>query len=255
MDLQLTGKRAIVTGGSRGIGKAIARQLAEEGVDVVIAARGRDRLEAAAAEIAKATGRRILPIVADMGDDASVEALVAMAAGQLGGIDILVNNAAAPGGTVPSAKIEQVTGANLLFDVNVKVAGYLRSARAVAPHLVKNGWGRIINIGGGAAHRQLHRVSAQRRRFLADQESGGRTRPQGRQCRRHPPRLDARRANDRSGRGGKARRIGKHRPYRRCKRDRFRGRLSCLAQERRHQRGDDCGGRWHAWTDPLLSAR
>jgi NAD(P)-dependent dehydrogenase (short-subunit alcohol dehydrogenase family) len=162
MDLQLKGRRAIVTGGSRGIGKAIARQLAEEGVDVVIAARGRERLDAAAAEIATATGRRIVPIVADMGDDASVEALVAMAAGQLGGIDILVNNAAAPGGTVPSAKIEQVTGANLLFDVNVKVAGYLRSARAVAPHLVKNGWGRIINIGGGAARRSGNYIASVR---------------------------------------------------------------------------------------------
>lgn len=153
MDLQLKGKRAIVTGGSRGIGKAIARQLAEEGVDVVIAARGKEQLEATAAEIAKATGRRVVPITADMGDDASVEALVAAAIRELGGIDILVNDAAAPGGTVPSAKVEQVTADNLLFDVNVKVAGYLRAARAVAPHLVKNGWGRIINIGGGAARR------------------------------------------------------------------------------------------------------
>lgn len=162
MDLQLTGKRAIVTGGSRGIGKAIAHQLAEEGVDVVIAARGREQLEAAAAEITKATGRRIVPIVADMGDDASVEALVAMAAGAMGGIDILVNNAAAPGGTVPSAKIEQVTSANLLFDVNVKVAGYLRSARAVTPHLLRNGWGRIINIGGGAARRTGNYIASAR---------------------------------------------------------------------------------------------
>jgi NAD(P)-dependent dehydrogenase (short-subunit alcohol dehydrogenase family) len=162
MDLQLTGKRAIVTGGSRGIGMAIARQLAEEGVDVVIAARGRDRLEAAAAELAKETGRRIVPIVADMGDDSSVEALIASAARALGGIDILVNNAAAPGGTVPSARIEQVTGENLLFDVNVKVAGYLRSARAVAPHLVKNGWGRIINIGGGAARRTGNYIASVR---------------------------------------------------------------------------------------------
>ncbi|HXP31079.1 MAG TPA: SDR family oxidoreductase [Stellaceae bacterium] len=78
---------------------------------------------------------------------------MAMAASRLGGIDILVNNAAAPGGTVPSTKIEQVSGANLLFDVNVKVAGYLRSARAATPYLVKNGWGRIIKIGGGAARR------------------------------------------------------------------------------------------------------
>jgi NAD(P)-dependent dehydrogenase (short-subunit alcohol dehydrogenase family) len=153
MDLQLTGKRAIVTGGSRGIGKAIARQLAEEGVDIVIAARGQEQLDATAAEIAKATGCRVVPIVADMGDDASVEALVAAAVHTLGGIDILVNDAAAPGGTVPSAKVEQVTAENLLFDVNVKVAGYLRASRAVAPHLVKSGWGRIINIGGGAARR------------------------------------------------------------------------------------------------------
>ena len=153
MDLQLNGKRAIVTGGSRGIGKAIARQLAEEGVDVVIAARGKAPLEASAAELAQATGRRILAITADMGDDAAVAALIEAAAGALGGIDILVNDAAAPGGTVPSAKIEQVTAENLLFDVNVKVAGYLRAARAVAPHMAKQGWGRIINIGGGAARR------------------------------------------------------------------------------------------------------
>jgi NAD(P)-dependent dehydrogenase (short-subunit alcohol dehydrogenase family) len=153
MDLQLKGRRAIVTGGSRGIGKAIALQLAEEGVDVAIAARTKAPLEATAAEIAKATGRRIVPIVADMGDDASVEALAAAAVRELGGVDILVNDAAAPGGTVPSAKVEQVTAENLLFDVNVKVAGYLRAARAVAPHLAKNGWGRIINIGGGAARR------------------------------------------------------------------------------------------------------
>ncbi|MGH7036057.1 MAG: SDR family NAD(P)-dependent oxidoreductase, partial [Stellaceae bacterium] len=125
MDLQLTGKRAIVTGGSRGIGKAIARQLAEEGVDVVIAARGKAALDATAAELAQATGRRIVPIAADMGDDASVAALIEAARGALGGIDILVNDAAAPGGTVPSAKVEQVTAETLLFDVNVKVAGYL----------------------------------------------------------------------------------------------------------------------------------
>jgi NAD(P)-dependent dehydrogenase (short-subunit alcohol dehydrogenase family) len=153
MDLQLTGKRAIVTGGSRGIGKAIARQLAEEGVDVVIAARGKEQLEATATEIAKASGRRVVPITADMSDDASVEALVAATVRALGGIDILVNNAAAPGGSVPSAKIEQVVAGDLLFDVNVKVGGYLRAARAVAPHLVKNGWGLIINIGGGLARR------------------------------------------------------------------------------------------------------
>jgi NAD(P)-dependent dehydrogenase (short-subunit alcohol dehydrogenase family) len=160
MDLQLTGKRAIVTGGSRGIGKAIARQLAEEGVDVVIAARGKAQLDATAAELAQATGRRILAIAADMGNDAAVAALVEAALGALGGIDILVNDAAAPGGTVPSAKIEQVQAENLLFDVNVKVAGYLRAARAVAPAMAKQGWGRIINIGGGAARRSGNYIAS-----------------------------------------------------------------------------------------------
>ncbi len=162
MDLELRGKRAIVTGASRGIGKAIARQLAEEGIDLVLAARGMAKLEETAAEIAAATGRRVLPIVADTGDDASVEALVAAAIRELGSIEILVNNAAQPGGAAPAAKLEQVTGENLLADVNIKVAGYLRTARALAPHLVANGWGRIINIGGLAARRSGHYIASVR---------------------------------------------------------------------------------------------
>jgi len=162
MDLELKGKRALVTGGSRGIGKAIAAQLAAEGVDVVIAARTQAPLEASARELAAASGRKIVPIVADMANDAAVEALVARAAEVLGGIDILVNDAAAPGGTVPSAKIEQVHSADLLFDVNVKVAGYLRAAKAAAPHMIKGGWGRIINIGGGAARRSGNYIASVR---------------------------------------------------------------------------------------------
>src|SRR5688500_5134820 len=98
MDLQLQGKRAIVTGGSRGIGKAIARQLALEGVDVVIAARGKEQLQAAARELTAETGRRIIPAVVDTSNEASVNELVAFAVAELGGIDILVNNAALPGG-------------------------------------------------------------------------------------------------------------------------------------------------------------
>jgi NAD(P)-dependent dehydrogenase (short-subunit alcohol dehydrogenase family) len=79
MDLQLKGKRAIVTGGSRGIGKAIAKQLAEEGADVVIGARDKERLKAAAAELTAATGRRVVPAVVETADKASVDALVALA--------------------------------------------------------------------------------------------------------------------------------------------------------------------------------
>jgi NAD(P)-dependent dehydrogenase (short-subunit alcohol dehydrogenase family) len=162
MDLLLKGKRAIVTGASRGIGKAIARQLAEEGVDVVIAARNLDALSQTAAELARETGGRIVPIAADTGDDASVAALVAEAVRVLGGVDILVNNAATPGGVGLAAKIEQVTGQDLLDDVNVKVLGYLRTAQAVTPHMTAQGWGRIINIGGLAARRSGHYVASVR---------------------------------------------------------------------------------------------
>ena len=79
MDLELTGKKAIVTGGSVGIGKATARELAREGVDVAICARRQDVLEQAAAELASETGRRIIPIVADTTSTESVNAMVARA--------------------------------------------------------------------------------------------------------------------------------------------------------------------------------
>ncbi|MDP3175868.1 MAG: SDR family oxidoreductase [Phenylobacterium sp.] len=149
MDLQLTGKRALVTGASRGIGKEIARALAAEGADVVVASRGLEALQAAAAEIAQATGRRVEPIAADTGDDASVLALVSAAVAAFGGVDILVNNAAAVGGG--GGSFPNMASDKLIADLNVKVAGYMRTAQAAAPHMIAGGWGRIINIGGVAA--------------------------------------------------------------------------------------------------------
>jgi NAD(P)-dependent dehydrogenase (short-subunit alcohol dehydrogenase family) len=161
MDLQLHGKRAIVTGGSRGLGKAIARHLAEEGVDMVVAARGRESLEAAAVELAEATGRRIVAVSADVSSDSSVDALIATAIESLGGVDILINNAAAPGAG-KAARIADIDATRMLSDIDVKIGGYLRTARSVVPHMVKNGWGRIINIGGLAAHRTGNYVGALR---------------------------------------------------------------------------------------------
>jgi NAD(P)-dependent dehydrogenase (short-subunit alcohol dehydrogenase family) len=151
MDLDLRGKAAIVTGGSRGIGKTIARELAEEGVDVVIVARSADVLQQTAAELASATGRKIVPIVADTGNDESVKQMVAQAAGALGRIDILVNCAAQPGGQSAPPKLAEITDEAFFAEMNVKVMGYLRCAREVAPHMAANGWGRIINISGLAA--------------------------------------------------------------------------------------------------------
>ena len=151
MDLELDGKTAIVTGGSRGIGKAIARQLATEGVDVAIVARTPEMLEATAKELAAETGRRIVPIAADTGDDESVAAMVQKAAQALGHLDILVNCAAVPGGTNPPPKLAEISDDAFFADVNVKVMGYLRCAREVAPYMQRQGWGRIISLGGMAS--------------------------------------------------------------------------------------------------------
>lgn len=148
MDLQLNGKRAIVTGGSKGIGKAVARVLAEEGCDVVVAARTAGPLEDAAAEIAAATGRRVVPLTVDTGSLDSVQAMVAAAVDALGGVDILVNSAARPMGQAAPPKLADITDELFYDDINVKVMGYLRCAQAVAPHMIAQGWGRIVNVSG-----------------------------------------------------------------------------------------------------------
>jgi NAD(P)-dependent dehydrogenase (short-subunit alcohol dehydrogenase family) len=151
MDLQLLDRRALVTGGSRGIGLAIATALAAEGVDVAIAARDADRVRDAAASLAASSGRRVVGLTVDTGDDASVHAMAEAATAALGGIDILVNNAAAPGGQSAPPKLAGITTDGLWADVNVKVMGYLRCARELAPQMVERRWGRIINISGLAA--------------------------------------------------------------------------------------------------------
>ena len=151
MDLQLHQKRALVTGGSRGIGKAIAAALAREGVDLVIAARTLEPLEAAATELSQQSGRRIAPVVVDTGDDASVKALIRSAVEILGGLDILVNCAARPMGQSAPPRLADVTDAVFYDDVNVKVMGYLRTAREVAGPMAAQGGGRIVNVSGLAA--------------------------------------------------------------------------------------------------------
>ena len=151
MDLELTGKRALVTGGSRGIGRAIAAALANEGTDTAIAARGEEGLRATAAALAEETGRKMIPIRADTGDAESVRRMVERATGLLGGIDILVNCAAKPGGQSKPPSLCEITEQDFWEDMNVKVMGYLRCAREVAPQMVDRGWGRIINISGLAA--------------------------------------------------------------------------------------------------------
>src|SRR5882724_7559563 len=176
MNLGVEGKRAIVTGGSLGIGKAIARELAREGADVAIVARTKDTLEAAARELAAETKRRVIPLVADVTSRAQVDAMVAQAAAHLGGLHILVNSGSAPGGSATAiGPIESVVDEDLIEDFNVKYVGALRCARAVIPFMKTAGWGRIINISGGTARAAQLGVSpeeAERRDFAPDSPRG-----------------------------------------------------------------------------------
>jgi len=151
MDLELEGKAAIVTGGNRGIGKAIARQLAKEGVNVALVARDKTALAAAADEIARASKVKVLHMSTDTGDDAAVKTMVADVAAAFGRVDILVNCAAQPGGQAKPPTLGEITNEHFWADMNVKVMGYLRTAREVAPHMIRQKSGRIINVSGLAA--------------------------------------------------------------------------------------------------------
>jgi NAD(P)-dependent dehydrogenase (short-subunit alcohol dehydrogenase family) len=140
----LTGKVAVVTGGSRGIGRAIAAALAEAGADVVIASRKLDACEAAAAEIRAATGRRAVPIACHVGRWADCDRLVAESLARLGRLDVLVNNA---GMSPLYESLDKVS--EELYDktLAVNLKGPFRLAVLAATHMAGHDGGSIINIG------------------------------------------------------------------------------------------------------------
>jgi 3-oxoacyl-[acyl-carrier protein] reductase len=144
MDLQMTGKKAIVTGASEGIGKAITWAFAREGVDVAICARRKEPLEAVAAEIARATNRQIVPITADLTKPADAENLVKKAHAALGRIDILVNNA----GSSPGGVLEHLTEEDWAQSLQLKFMGYVRCMKHVLPIMQKQKKGRVVNLIG-----------------------------------------------------------------------------------------------------------
>ena len=144
MDLQLKGKTALVTGGSEGIGKGIARALAREGVDIAICARRRAPLEAAAAEIARETSRKVVAIPADLSKDADARNFIEQAHQALGRVDIMINNA----GSSPGGVIEQLSEADWAQSLQLKFMGYVRCLRYVLPIMVRQGGGRVVNLIG-----------------------------------------------------------------------------------------------------------
>ncbi len=160
MDLRLQGKRALITGGSRGIGLAVARGLAGEGVSVALVGRDGAVAQEAAARIVADCEVVAVGLSCDTRDDVSVENAVAKVADTLGGIDILVNSAAAPAGQKAPPKSAEVTQAHLEEHMNTKVMGYLRAAQAVMPAMTSSGWGRIISISGTGMYRPGDPVGA-----------------------------------------------------------------------------------------------
>src|ERR1700722_6770302 len=150
MDLFLSGKRAVVTGGSRGIGFAIADALAAEGAEIALLARDRDRLRGRGRR-ARPRGVRVVALPADPTDDEAVRDAITRVAEELGGVDIVVNNAATPAGATSPRDLADLVDDDILAAFDTKVLGYLRAARAAAPYMIAQGWGRIINISGLAA--------------------------------------------------------------------------------------------------------
>jgi NAD(P)-dependent dehydrogenase (short-subunit alcohol dehydrogenase family) len=151
MDFGLADKVALVTGGSRGIGYGIALQLSREGASVAICGRNEDAANAAAAAISQATGGNVVAFRADTGDADDIKALIEGTVRELGGLDVLVNNAATIGGTGGPDTLAQLNEPLMRADFQVKMLGYLRCAKEAYPHMEAKGWGRIVNIDGMAA--------------------------------------------------------------------------------------------------------
>jgi NAD(P)-dependent dehydrogenase (short-subunit alcohol dehydrogenase family) len=143
MDLRLTGKVAVITGGSAGIGEAIARGLAAEGTHLVLAARDEERLRDVAERISAEVGpdRRVLPVVADLADPAGADRLAAAVGAEFGGADILINNA----GTGSEEKILTAPDERWQLYWELHVMAAVRLARALAPGMKSRGGGVILH--------------------------------------------------------------------------------------------------------------
>ncbi|MEO8558619.1 MAG: SDR family oxidoreductase [Rhodospirillales bacterium] len=157
----MKGKTAIVTGGGRGIGAAVARALATNGAKVVVTARSRSEIDAVAAEINKAatdkSGGQAIAITCDVADWASVQALVAASEKQFGPADILINNA---GVIDPIGPLIQSDPATWARNIEINLTGAYYVIRALLPGMVARKGSTIINVSSGAAHRALEGWSA-----------------------------------------------------------------------------------------------
>ncbi len=153
--LELTGRTAVVIGGTSGIGRAIAHGMAQAGADVVCTSRRQDQVDAAAAEI-EGFGKRTLRITSDVGDKASLEHLLAQCIAEFGKVDILVNSAGRTKRT-PTLELDEDEW-NGIMETNL--TGTLRACQVFGEHMVDNGYGRIVNIASLSTFVALYEVAA-----------------------------------------------------------------------------------------------
>jgi 3-oxoacyl-[acyl-carrier protein] reductase len=144
LDLGLSGANALVTGGSKGIGKSTARALAAEGCNVAINARSADLLEQVAAELSEETGSKVIALAGDMSSAEDAERVTQQAIEQLGHVDVLVTCA----GSSPGGLIEELTEEDWATSLGLKFLGYVRSAKAVLPHMRERGTGSVVLVVG-----------------------------------------------------------------------------------------------------------
>src|SRR4030081_2948064 len=142
MEITLSGRSAIVTGGSKGIGLAVATRFAQSGADVAIVARGKESLDEAVAAIKKAAKARVIGVQADVGLAADIQRGYDEVMKAFGKVDIIVNNA----GTSRAMPFEQVTDEILHGDIEQKLFAAVRLIRLVSPQMKERRWGRIINV-------------------------------------------------------------------------------------------------------------
>jgi 3-oxoacyl-[acyl-carrier protein] reductase len=154
--MNLTGRTAIITGASQGLGKAIAERFVAAGADVFLVARGEAELCKTADELAR-SGRRVEIMTADVADDAACRAVVERAIRVFGHVTALVNNAGVYG---PMGRIEDVDWSQWVSAMQVNLFGTVQMCRHLIPHLRKRGYGKIVNLSGGGATAPLPMISA-----------------------------------------------------------------------------------------------
>jgi len=147
VDFGIAGRVAVVTGGSRGIGRAVAELLAAEGVSLVLSARSADPLDEAVAAL-RATGADVLGVAGDVRDAETTAAIVDAANKAHGGVHILVNNAGGGGGHL---RIDQLSDEDWEDAFKVNVVSAMRLTVAALPYMVSEGWGRIVNVASYTA--------------------------------------------------------------------------------------------------------